>query len=40
MQIHADFFAELGSPGGASNMGMTENDPPAVKQLPRTGEGA
>jgi ferredoxin len=40
MQINATFFAELGSPGGASNVGMTENDPPAVKQLPPRGEGA
>ena len=40
MQINATFFVELGSPGGASNVGMTENDPPAVKQLPPRGEGA
>jgi len=33
-------LTELGSPGGASNVGMTENDPPAVKQLPPRGEGA
>jgi len=26
-QINADFFAELGSPGGASKVGLTENDP-------------
>ena len=37
-QINADFFAELGSPGGASKVGMTENDPPSVKALPPMGE--
>jgi hypothetical protein len=30
-KINADFFAELGSPGGASNVGMSENDPQSVK---------
>lgn len=30
-QINADFFAELGSPGGAAKVGMTENDPQAVR---------
>jgi ferredoxin len=40
MRINADFFAELGSPGGASNVGMTENDPPAVQRLPEVGESA
>jgi NAD-dependent dihydropyrimidine dehydrogenase PreA subunit len=40
VRINADFFAELGSPGGASSMGMTENDPPAVRQLPEVGESA
>jgi hypothetical protein len=38
-QINADFFSELGSPGGASKVGMTENDPPAVKELAPQGEG-
>ena len=33
-QINADFFAELGSPGGASKVGLTENDPQVVKDLP------
>ena len=28
------FFAELGSPGGASKVGLTENDPQVVKDLP------
>ena len=39
-QINADFFAELGSPGGASKVGLTENDPPAVKELAPQGEDA
>jgi NAD-dependent dihydropyrimidine dehydrogenase PreA subunit len=33
-QINADFFAELGSPGGAAKVGLTENDPQSVKDLP------
>ena len=32
-QINADFFTELGSPGGAAKVGLTENDPAAVKSL-------
>jgi NAD-dependent dihydropyrimidine dehydrogenase PreA subunit len=40
MRINADFFAELGSLGRASNVGMTENDPLAVKQGPAVGESA
>ncbi len=32
-QFNADFFAELGSPGGAARVGLTENDPAAVKNL-------
>ena len=36
--INADFFAELGSPGGASKVGQTDNDPQAVKDLPPQGE--
>ena len=42
-QINADFFAELGLPGGASKVGMTENDPQVVKDLPlrvRTDNGS
>jgi NAD-dependent dihydropyrimidine dehydrogenase PreA subunit len=39
-QINADFFAELGSPGGAAKVGMTENDPQVVKDLPPQGEDA
>ena len=38
-QINADFFAELGSPGGASKIGITENDPVAVKSLDRVDKG-
>ena len=37
-QINADFFAELGSPGGASKVGLTENDPQVVKDLPPKAE--
>ncbi len=33
-QINADFFVELGSPGGAAKVGLTENDPQSVKDLP------
>ena len=32
-QSNADFFNELGSPGGASKVGMTENDPQVVKDI-------
>jgi NAD-dependent dihydropyrimidine dehydrogenase PreA subunit len=39
-QINADFFEELGSPGGASKVGLVPNDPPAVKNLPPQGETA
>jgi NAD-dependent dihydropyrimidine dehydrogenase PreA subunit len=33
-QINADFFTEIGSPGGASKVGMSDNDPPQVMNLP------
>ena len=33
-QINADFFDELGSPGGASKVGKTDNDPAWIKDLP------
>jgi len=33
LQINAAFFADLGSPGGAAKVGVTENDPDAVKSL-------
>ena len=39
-QINADFFNELGSPGGAAKVGLTENDPPAVKSLERRAEAS
>ena len=37
-QSNADFFDELGSPGGASKVGQTDNDPQAIKDLPPQGE--
>jgi NAD-dependent dihydropyrimidine dehydrogenase PreA subunit len=37
-QINADFFAGLGSPGGASKVGLTGNDPGAVTNLERRAE--
>jgi general stress protein YciG len=33
-QHNADFFAELGSPGGASKVGQTDNDPQVIKDMP------
>jgi ferredoxin len=33
-QINADFFTEIGSPGGGAKVGMTNNDPPHVMNLP------
>jgi NAD-dependent dihydropyrimidine dehydrogenase PreA subunit len=38
-QGSVDFFEVLGSPGGASKVGKTENDPAFVKALPPQGEG-
>ena len=38
-QHNADFFAELGSPGGASKVGQTDNDPQAIKDAPPKEEG-
>jgi NAD-dependent dihydropyrimidine dehydrogenase PreA subunit len=32
--INRDFFATLGSPGGASKLGPTSNDPQYVRDLP------
>jgi NAD-dependent dihydropyrimidine dehydrogenase PreA subunit len=32
--INRDFFATLGSPGGASKVGKTSNDPEYVRNLP------
>jgi NAD-dependent dihydropyrimidine dehydrogenase PreA subunit len=37
-QYNADFFEVLGSPGGASKVGQTDNDPQPVKDLPPQGE--
>lgn len=37
-QINQDFFAELGSPGGASKVGVTEHDPSVVRALPNNTE--
>ena len=33
-KANADFFAELGSPGGASKVGQVNDDPPLVVGLP------
>jgi NAD-dependent dihydropyrimidine dehydrogenase PreA subunit len=33
-ELNADFFTDLGSPGGASTIGTTHNDPPAITQHP------
>jgi ferredoxin len=33
--FNADFFADLGSPGGASKLGPVEHDPAPIMQLPR-----
>ncbi|MFW0792568.1 ferredoxin [Gordonia sp. CPCC 205515] len=35
---NADFFDDLGSPGGASKVGKTDFDPPFIKGLPPMGE--
>ena len=37
-KANADFFVELGSPGGAAKVGTTSNDPPMVKALSPQGE--
>lgn len=34
-RLNADFFAELGSPGGAARVGMTDNDPDPIKNKDR-----
>lgn len=31
----AEFFAELGTPGGASGVGKTSNDPEFIRNLPQ-----
>ncbi|GAF49443.1 hypothetical protein RW1_083_00110 [Rhodococcus wratislaviensis NBRC 100605] len=37
MGVVEGLFEELGSPGGASKVAMTVNDPRAVKELPSMG---
>jgi NAD-dependent dihydropyrimidine dehydrogenase PreA subunit len=34
-EINAAFFDDLGSPGGATKVGVTENDPIAIRSLIR-----
>ena len=38
LDINAEFFNELGSPGGAARLGPTHKDPPAVAARPPQGE--
>ncbi|EFS35303.1 4Fe-4S binding domain protein [Cutibacterium acnes HL005PA4] len=38
LDINAEFFNELGSPGGAARLGPTHKDHPAVETLPPQGE--
>ena len=35
---NVEFFDELGSPGGASKVGVTEHDPDWIKAMPPMGE--
>lgn len=37
-QANADFFAKLGSPGGAGKVGKVADDPQWIKDLPPQGE--
>ncbi|MGH3973224.1 MAG: ferredoxin [Pseudonocardiaceae bacterium] len=37
-KANADFFVELGSPGGASKVGQVNDDPPMVVALPPQNE--
>ncbi|MGH3492228.1 MAG: ferredoxin [Sciscionella sp.] len=37
-QHNAEFFASVGSPGGAAKRGETDNDPEAVRSLPPQGD--
>ncbi|WP_068186814.1 ferredoxin [Mycobacterium sp. UM_CSW] len=34
IQLNADFFAEIGSPGGASRLGVLDQDPEHIRSLP------
>ena len=36
---NAEFFDDLGSPGGASKLGPLDRDHPLIAALPRPGEG-
>jgi len=37
--MNGEFFVELGSPGGASKVGATKNDPATIKAMPtKSGE--
>ncbi|WP_130874440.1 ferredoxin [[Pseudopropionibacterium] massiliense] len=38
LDINAQFFDTLGSPGGAARLGPVDHDHPAVEQLPPQGE--
>ena len=38
LNINAEFFNELGSPGGAARLGPTHKDHAAVEVLPPQGE--
>ncbi|MGV0740606.1 ferredoxin [Mycobacterium syngnathidarum] len=37
LKHNLDFFAELGSPGGASRLGVLNHDPAGVRGLPQNG---
>ncbi|MFN2534478.1 MAG: ferredoxin, partial [Pseudonocardiaceae bacterium] len=37
-KANVDFFAELGSPGGASKVGPVNDDPPMIADLPPQNE--
>jgi NAD-dependent dihydropyrimidine dehydrogenase PreA subunit len=38
--VNAQFFADLGSPGGASRLGLIERDHPIVAEAPATANAA
>ncbi|PIF01713.1 MAG: ferredoxin [Propionibacterium sp.] len=38
LDINADFFKEIGSPGGAARLGAIDYDHPTIKDLPPKGE--
>ena len=38
LDINAQFFESLGSPGGAARLGPVDHDHPTVEQLPPQGE--